>query len=180
MALRLSPGTAAIRLAQAQRLDGELSATRQAWRDGRLDAAKVRAVLDATANLPAETATRAGSSPGAGAGVDRREVAGGAGPGGSCRGSRWCCGTARAGPSGAAGRGQPGPGRDGHVVRDPSRAGCLVRQPTARPGRLARCGGVLRVGSGGRRRAPPRRVRGRPARPTVPPSATSRRRACRL
>jgi hypothetical protein len=51
LALRLSPGAAAVRLTQAQRLDGELSATRQAWQNGSIDATKVRAILDATVNL---------------------------------------------------------------------------------------------------------------------------------
>jgi hypothetical protein len=34
LALRLPGGTAAVRLEQARRLDGELAGTRQAWHDG--------------------------------------------------------------------------------------------------------------------------------------------------
>jgi hypothetical protein len=52
LALRISRGTAAVRLEQARRLDGELTETRRAWHDGRIDVTKVRAILDATANLP--------------------------------------------------------------------------------------------------------------------------------
>jgi hypothetical protein len=51
LALRVARGTAAVRLQNAQRLDSELGETRQAWQDGRIDATKVRAILDATANL---------------------------------------------------------------------------------------------------------------------------------
>jgi hypothetical protein len=57
LALRLSRGTAMVRLEQAQRLDRELSATRQAWQEGRIDLTKVRAVLDATAHLEPAKAT---------------------------------------------------------------------------------------------------------------------------
>jgi hypothetical protein len=57
LALRLSRGTAAVRLAHAERLNGELRATRRAWRDGRIDATKVRALLDATVHLPTEHVT---------------------------------------------------------------------------------------------------------------------------
>ena len=58
LALRLTPGTAAIRLAQAQRLDAEMVATRQAWLDGRLDSTKVRAILDGTDHLTPDTLPR--------------------------------------------------------------------------------------------------------------------------
>ena len=51
LALRLSPGTASIRLEQARRLDADLPDTLDAWEAGRLDATKVRAILDATAPL---------------------------------------------------------------------------------------------------------------------------------
>ena len=57
LALRLAYGTASARLMQAQRLDNELSSTRQARQDGKLDATKVRAVLDRTANLEPAVAT---------------------------------------------------------------------------------------------------------------------------
>ena len=51
LALRLSPGTASIRLEQARRLDADLPDTLHAWEAGRLDATKVRAILDATSTL---------------------------------------------------------------------------------------------------------------------------------
>ena len=83
LALRLSRGTAAVRLMQAQRLDGELAATRQAWQDGAIDATKVRAVLDATVNLDAgHVDCGAGPGVGPGSGADGRPVAGGVGAGG--------------------------------------------------------------------------------------------------
>jgi hypothetical protein len=56
LALRLCRGTAAIRIAQAQRLDAELPATLRAWREGRIDATKVRAILDRTAHLDPDKA----------------------------------------------------------------------------------------------------------------------------
>ena len=51
LALRLSPGSAAIRLEQSLRLVGDLAETLAEWEAGRLDHTKVRAVLDATAPL---------------------------------------------------------------------------------------------------------------------------------
>jgi hypothetical protein len=51
LALRLSCGTASIRLEQARRLDGELADLLDAGQEGRLDRTKVRAVLDATDTL---------------------------------------------------------------------------------------------------------------------------------
>lgn len=51
LALRLSRMTATVRLEQAVRLDRELSPTRAAWERGVIDAAKARAIADATARV---------------------------------------------------------------------------------------------------------------------------------
>lgn len=61
LALRLSRGSAAIRLEQSTRLDSDLPDTLRAWEAGLLDHTKVRAILDATARLdpPAAAAVQA-------------------------------------------------------------------------------------------------------------------------
>ncbi|MGH3614552.1 MAG: DUF222 domain-containing protein [Pseudonocardia sp.] len=56
LALRLSRGAAMIRLGQAIQLATSLGATRDAWEAGRIDAAKVRAICDATVYLSSEHA----------------------------------------------------------------------------------------------------------------------------
>jgi hypothetical protein len=56
LAMSISRPTAASRLAQATRLVTTLPATLDAYEAGRIDAAKVRAICDATAHLPDEDA----------------------------------------------------------------------------------------------------------------------------
>jgi hypothetical protein len=57
LALRLSRGTALVRLGQAAQLAATLPATLQAWETGLLDERKVRAICEATCRLPTRKAT---------------------------------------------------------------------------------------------------------------------------
>ena len=58
MALKLSMGTAEVRLLEATRLCAVLPATLALWQAGRIDRPKVRAILDATAVLAPELAAK--------------------------------------------------------------------------------------------------------------------------
>ncbi len=58
MALKLSMGTAEVRLLEATRLCSVLPATLALWQAGRIDRPKVRAILDATAVLAPELAAK--------------------------------------------------------------------------------------------------------------------------
>ena len=58
VALKLSMGTAEVRLLEATRLCSVLPATLALWQAGRIDRPKVRAILDATAVLAPELAAK--------------------------------------------------------------------------------------------------------------------------